>query len=120
MKRYHVKVCWSSYEAEDGLWVDYNEAHAEIDALRIQSLSDYTVRIIFRNPDLKYSRDMYTTSSSINKLHIRFGVFYPSFILNDMPILTIDNDAKALLHEYERLLEDRADFGCVAFLNEGE
>lgn len=120
MKRYRVEDGGWGYEAEDGNWADYDEAQAEIDALRIQSLSDYTVRIIFRNPDLKYSRDMYTTSSSINKLHIRFGVFYPSFILNDMPILAIDNDAKALLHEYERLLEDRADFGCVAFLNEGE
>lgn len=39
MKRYHVKDGGWGYEAENGLWVDYDEAHAieqERDALRVK------------------------------------------------------------------------------------
>ena len=36
MKRYHVKDGGWGYEADDGLWVDYDDAMAEIDALKAE------------------------------------------------------------------------------------
>lgn len=36
MKRYHVKDGGWGYEADDGLWVDYDDAMAEINALKAE------------------------------------------------------------------------------------
>ena len=37
MKRYHVKDGGWGYEADDGLWVDYDDAMAEINALKAEN-----------------------------------------------------------------------------------
>ena len=52
MKRYHVKDGGWGYEADDGLWVDYDDAMAEINATQTAlSLMNKTAEVMHKEID---------------------------------------------------------------------